>query len=117
MRSETTIAAAVRIDAREFGAALILRVSGAATDGLADDFRRELARIPAPNAIVVLDMEEMTEISSLVLGALMEFRHRLRRRRRELRVANVRAEVWSAFVAVRLDEMFPKFDSVEEAAR
>ena len=59
----------------------------------------------------------MSEISSLVLDVFIEFRHRLRRRRRELRVANVRADVWSAFVAVRLDEMFPKFDSVEEAAR
>ena len=61
---------------------------------------------------VVLDLEELTAIGSLALAALMDFRHRLRRRRRDLRIARAQAEVWSAFCAVRLNEMFARFETI-----
>jgi hypothetical protein len=49
--------------------------------------------------LVVLDLAGLTLLSSLAMGALVEYRRGLRRRDVDVRLANVQAPVWQALEA------------------
>ena len=68
---------------------------------------RAAARIPPDGySLVVLDLAELTFLSSLAMGALVEYRRGLCRRGVEIRLANVPAQVWLALESAGLCKLF-----------
>ena len=72
---------------------------------------RAAARIPPDGySLVVLDLAELTFLSSLAMGALVEYRRGLSRRGAEVRLANVQAQVWLALESAGLGRLFEPID-------
>ena len=62
---------------------------------------------------MVLDLAHLTSVSSLALGALVEYRRGLIRRGVEVRLANVQAPVGLALELAGLEELFERVDLEE----
>src|SRR5262249_7683582 len=76
---------------------LIVAIRGEARFDQAEVISAQLLRIPLDAyALVVLDLAQLTSISALAMGALVEYRRGLWRRGVEVRLANVQAQVWLA---------------------
>jgi len=67
---------------------------------------RILLKLEAHFSLVVLDLAELTSISSLAMRALVEFRRDLGRRGVEVRLANVQTPVRQALDAAGLWKLF-----------
>jgi anti-anti-sigma factor len=86
---------------------LSVAIRGEASFDQAEAISARLLRIPpGAYALVVLDLAGLTFLSSLAMGALVEYRRGLRRRGVEVRLANVQAPVWQALEAAGLWELF-----------
>ena len=57
-----------------------------------------------------MDLAELTFLSVLALGALVEYRRGLCRRGVEVRLANVPARVWLALESAGLGTLFPPME-------
>ena len=78
---------------------LLLAIKGEATYEQAEFISAHLLRMPLDRySLVVLDLAELTFLSSLAMGALVEYRRGLLRRGVEVRLANAQAHVWLALV-------------------
>jgi anti-anti-sigma factor len=67
----------------------------------------QLLRIPLDgSSLVVLDLAGLTFLSSLAMGALVDYRRGLARRGVEIRLANVQAPVWLALETAGLGKLF-----------
>jgi anti-anti-sigma factor len=64
----------------------------------------------------VLDLAELTFLSSLAIGALVGYRRGLLRRGIEVRLANVQAQVWLTLELAGLGKLFERID-VEQPTR
>jgi anti-anti-sigma factor len=89
---------------------LYVAIMGEASFDQAEVISAQLLRIPLDAyTLVVLDLAELTFLSSLAMGALVEYRRGLGRRGLEVRLANVQAQVWlaleSAGLALLLEPM------------
>jgi len=74
----------------------------------------QLLRIPLEAySLVVLNLAELTFLSSLAMGALIEYRRDLCRRGVEIRLANVQAQVWLALELAGLRKLFETIDLPE----
>ena len=86
---------------------LLLAIKGEATYEQAEFISAHLLRMPLDRySLVVLDLAELTFLSSLAMGALIEYRRGLLRRGVEVRLANVQAQVWLALESARLGTLF-----------
>jgi anti-anti-sigma factor len=86
---------------------LIVAIKGEASFDQAEVISAELLRIPLEAySMVVLDLAELRTISSLVIGALVDYRRGLCRRGVEVRLANVQAQVWLALESAGLWTLF-----------
>jgi anti-anti-sigma factor len=78
---------------------LLVAIKGEASFDQAEVISAQLLRIPVdPYSLVVLDLADLTFLSSLGMGALVEYRRGLARRGVEIRLANVQAQadpVWA----------------------
>jgi anti-anti-sigma regulatory factor len=71
----------------------------------------QLLRIPLDRfSLVVLDLAELTCISALAMGALVDYRRGLGRRGVEVRLVNVPAPVWLALELAGLGPLFEPMD-------
>jgi len=96
---------------------LLVAIKGEASFDQAEVISAELLRIPPEAyALVVLDLAELTFLSSLAMGALIEYRGGLCRRGVEVRLANVPAQVWLALESAGLGKLFELID-LEEPTR
>jgi len=96
---------------------LIVAIRGEASFDQADVISAHLLRIPLDAyALVVLNLAELTFLSSLAMGALVDYRRGLCRRGVEVRLANVQAQVWLALETAGLGKLFPRID-LEEPTR
>ena len=94
----------------------LLRVAirGEASFDQAEVLSAQLLRVPLDGTrLVVLDLAGLTSISSLAMGALVEYRRGLGRRGVEVRLANVQAQVWSALESAGLGKLFERIDLAE----
>ena len=66
-------------------------------------------------AIAVLDLSELTFLSSAGIGALLQLHKRLKDAGSELRLAAPQQSVASMLELTRLDKIFPVFPSVDNA--
>ena len=90
---------------------LLVAVKGVASFDQAEVISAHLLRIPLEAyALVVLDLAELRFLSSLAMGALVEYRRGLCRRGVEVRLANVPKEVWLALESAGLGHLFEVID-------
>jgi anti-anti-sigma factor len=93
---------------------LLVAIRGEASYEQAEGISAQLHRIPLEAySLVVLDLAELTFISSLAMGALITYRRGLGRRGVEVRLANVQAQVWLALETAGLGKLFELIDLEE----
>jgi anti-anti-sigma factor len=93
---------------------LLVAIKGEAGFDQAEVISAQLLRMPPEAyALVVLDLAELTFLSSLAMGALIEYRRGLGRRGVEVRLANVPAQVWLALELAGLGKLFERIDLEE----
>ena len=93
---------------------LVVSIRGEASFDQAEVISAQLLRIPlGAHWLVVLDLAELTFLSSLAMGALVEYRRGLCRRGVDVRLANVQAPVWLALESAGLSELFERIDLEE----
>ena len=96
---------------------LLVAVRGEASFDQAEAISAELLQIPLEAySLVVLDLAELTFLSSLAIGALIEYRRGLCPRGIEVRLANVQAQVWLVLESAGLGKLFEVID-LEERPR
>ena len=84
-------------------------IRGDASTDQAAVLSAQLPRIPLDgSSLVVLDLAELTYLSSLAMGALIEYRHVVGRRGVEVRLANVQPPVWMALDLSGLGRRFER---------
>jgi anti-anti-sigma factor len=90
---------------------LLVAIQGEARFEQAEFMSSQLHRIPLEAySLVVLDLAGLTFLSSLAMGALIEYRRGLCRRGVEIRLANVPAQVWLALESAGLGKLFELID-------
>ena len=90
---------------------LVVAIKGEGSFDQAEFISAHLLRIPLERySLVVLDLAELTFISSRAIRALFEFGLALRQRGVEVRHANVQAHVWLALEAAGLGKLFEPMD-------
>jgi anti-anti-sigma factor len=96
---------------------LLVAIKGEASYDQAEVISAQLLRIPLDAySLVVLNLAELTSLSSLAMGALIEYRRGLGRRGVEVRLTNVQAQVWLALELAGLGKLFELID-LEEPTR
>ena len=94
-----------------------MAIRGEASFDQAEVISAQLLRVPLEGAsLVVLDLAGLTSISSLAMGALVEYRRGLGRRGVEVRLTSVPAQVWLALELAGLGKLFELID-LEEPTR
>jgi anti-anti-sigma factor len=90
---------------------LLVAIRGEASFDQAEVISAQLLRTPLHGySLVVLDLAELTFISSLAMGALVGYRRGVGRRGIEVRLANVQAPVWLALESAGLGKLFERID-------
>ena len=90
---------------------LTVAIKGEASFEQAEFISAELLRIPLDSfSLVVLDLAELTFISSLAMRAFLEYRWDLGRRGVEIRLANVQEPVWMTLELAGLWKLFQPMD-------
>ena len=93
---------------------LLVAIQGEASFDQAEFISAQLLLIPVEmNSLVVLNLAELTFISSLAMGALVSYRRGVGRRGVEVRLANVQAPVWLALESAGLGKLFERIDLPE----
>src|SRR5262245_34450835 len=93
---------------------LLVAIKGEASFDQAEVISAKLLQIPLDAySLVVLNLAELTFISSLAMGALVGYRRGLGRRGIEVRLANLQPQVRSALEVARLGKLF-EFIDLEE---
>ena len=88
-----------------------MAIKGEASFDQAEVISAQLLRIPLDAyTLVVLDLAELTFLSSLAMGALVAYRRGLCRHGVEVRLANVSARVWWALESAGLGHLLPPMD-------
>jgi anti-anti-sigma factor len=96
---------------------LLVAIRGEASFDQAEVISAQLLRIPLDAySLVVFELAELTFLSALAMGALVEYRRGLGRRGVEVRLANVRARVWLALELAGLGPLFEPM-ALEEPTR
>ena len=95
---------------------LLVAIGGEARFDQAEIISAQLLRIPlGAYSLVILDLAGLTFLSSLAIGALLEFRRGLGRRGVEVRLANVQAQVRLALELAGLWNLFRPMDLEQQA--
>ena len=90
---------------------LLVTIKGEASFDQAEFISADLLRIPVEAySLVVLNLAELTFISSLAMGALVAYRRGLGRRGVEIRLANPQPQVWLALELAGLGKLFERID-------
>jgi anti-anti-sigma factor len=93
---------------------LCVTIRGEASFDQAEVIAAQLLRVPLDgHSLVVLDLAELTLLSSLAMGVLVEYRRGLWRRGVEVRLANVPAPVWLALESAGLGKLFESMELEE----
>ena len=96
---------------------LTVAIRGEAGFDQAEVISAQLLRVPLDGySLVVFDLAELTFLSTLAMGALVEYRRGLCRRGVEVRLANVPAQVWLALEVAGLGKLLEPID-LEELTR
>lgn len=95
---------------------ILVRIRGQADTAATAEIDRSFLRVTAGRPrLVVLDLSEMSFVSSLAMGSLMNLHRAVTRQGGRLRLAAVQPLVAEAFTRVRLPEVIEICDSVASA--
>jgi anti-anti-sigma factor len=90
---------------------LLVAIQGEASYDQAEVIAAQLLRIPLDAySLVVLNLAELTSLSSLAVGALIAYRRGLWPRGVEVRLTDVPAQVWLALELAGLGKLFELID-------
>ena len=93
---------------------LCVAIQGEASFDQAEVISAQLLRVPREGySLIVLDLAQLTSISALAMGALVEYRRGLWRRGIEIRLANIHAPVWLALERAGLGDLFEPMELEE----
>jgi anti-anti-sigma factor len=93
---------------------LRVAIRGEASFDQAEVLSAQLLRMPLDgSSLVVFDLAGLTFLSSLAMGALIDYRRGVGRRGVEVRLANVQARVWLALESAGLGKLFERIDLEE----
>jgi anti-anti-sigma factor len=93
---------------------LLVAIKGDAIFDQAEGISARLLRISLEAySLVVLNLAELRSVSSLAMGALVNYRRGLARRGVAVRLANVQERVWSALERVGLGKLFERINLEE----
>jgi anti-anti-sigma factor len=93
---------------------LCVAIEGEASFDQAEVISAQLLRVPREGySLIVLDLAQLTSISALVMGALVEYRRGVWRRGIEIRLANIQAPVWLALERAGLGDLFEPMELEE----
>jgi anti-anti-sigma factor len=93
---------------------LWVAIRGEASFDQAEVLSAQLLRMPLDGcSLVVFDLGGLTFLSSLAMGALVEYRRGVGRRGVEVRLANVQGQVWLALESAGLGKLFELIDLQE----
>ena len=97
---------------------LRVAIRGEASFDQAEVISAQLLRVPLDGAwLVVLDLAELTFLSSLAMGALVSYRRGVGLRGVEVRLANLQAQVWLALESAGLWPLFEPMELEQPAGR
>ncbi len=100
------------------GDRLLLRIEGSLDGRTIEDFSARLAELVGPEVrIVIADLTSVTMISSHGLGALLALHKSLSDRKGEAVLAGTTGVPAMILYLTRLDKVFRRYASVEEARR
>ena len=98
--------------------ASVLAIRGTADSATVPDLEQAFDRLAAAqHPLVVLDLSELSFISSLAMGCLVTLHKTVTRRGGSLRCAALQPLVAEAFSQVRLNDLIEIHDTVESALR
>jgi anti-anti-sigma factor len=93
---------------------LRVAIRGEASFDQAEVLSAQLLRMPlGGSSLVVVDLADLTFLSSLAMGALVSYRRDVGWRGVEVRLANVQAPVWLALESAGLGQLFERIDLEE----
>jgi anti-sigma B factor antagonist len=64
---------------------------------------------------ILLDFANVEHLSSAALGMLINANHRIRKKNGQLRLANIKPQIFEVFVITKLNKLFRIFPSRQEA--
>ena len=107
---------AFTIEIEKRGKAVVIRPHGRITELEAHDLNRELlAQAQEDVRRIVVDLNDVSFLTSSGLGAFMSAHKRGRERGMVLALASLQPLVHEIVTATKLHKLFPIFDTVEEA--
>ena len=99
---------------------IIVHMTGDATVTDVDVMRQHLTPLQETDAVsikkIVLNLAELVYINSLGLGVLLELRQQLLEQEIDICMAAVSKKVHQVFQKMNLLELFPEFETAEQAA-
>ena len=111
-----TLFCIVTIEQTLFGDKVVLRVIGRMDAGSASIFQSKCEACRAEGfTTVVLDLSDLTYVSSMGLGAIVEVAKLMREQGGEVRICCVAGLVRQLFEITKLNHIFPSHASVESA--
>jgi anti-sigma B factor antagonist len=95
---------------------LVMKLTGQITAKETGDFEKEVKLVAASKSpVVVLDMSELSFISSAGIGALLRLHRTVHGASRKLRMAAIPVEIANMLEASRLTDLFNVSPTVSEA--
>jgi anti-anti-sigma factor len=106
----------LQIESKKKGKAIVVSIKGDAGMAFVGLLQQELSRVCEAKAeLVVLDMSELSFISSMGMGTLVNFRKGVEKCGGTVKIAALQPLLAEAFRRARLTEMFEIVESVDAA--
>lgn len=106
----------LQLDFRPLGQAIVITAHGSAEVLDAPQLQERLQRlVDRPDRIIVLDLSDLDFIGPGGLDALLTVRQALKARHGQIRLVNPNPEIHRLLQVSRLTEVFPIFDTVDQA--
>ena len=106
----------LQVESKKTGKAVVVAIRGDAGMAFVGQLQQELSRVlEGKPELVVLDLTDLTFISSMGMGTLVSFRSGVGKVGGSVKLAALKPVLAEAFRRARLTEMFELFDSVDAA--
>ncbi len=106
----------LRCDVSEESGGLVLKLAGQITFSEMDELEKHIARVTARKpARLVLDLADLSMITSAGIGALLKLHRRATEQKCDLRLAALQNGIEDVFRKARLDSIFSIVPTLNEA--
>src|ERR1035437_4613397 len=104
----------LKVDVRRLPSAMVVRIEGSASIGVADKLRIRLEKLASEQSpLVVLDLTGLDFICSLGLGAIISMHVKSRHHSGQIRLVNPQPAVRQILETTRLTKLFPVFPTID----